>query len=553
MSRRPCHPPILLLAMGLLLFLLGPAAAIASEQGSSLRSIYDARAFGAAGDGKTVDTKAIQSAVDAAAEAGGGTVCLHGGVFLSGTICLRSNVTLHIEAGAILRGSRNIEDYPDHTPQIIYLYRPRFTKSLLYAERAENIALTGRGTIDGQGEHFPARPGDDKGRPYILRFSECQNVRVRDLTFHNSARWLSHYLACANVAIDGITIRSRIRENRDGIDIDSCDGVRISNCDLYCGDDAIVLKATAQRVCRRVTITNCVLSSMASALKLGTESNGGFEDIVISNCSVHETGYSGIGLMSVDGGTLQRICISNISMADVKVPIFIRLGNRARPIPGAEPPGMGAVRNIIIRGVQASNVGNVGCSITGIPGHAVENVTLQDIRIRYEGGGTRQDAGRKIREKETSYPSGKMFGILPAYGVYCRHVKGLKLHNLDLSFEQEEQRPAIVCDDVAELDLFGLRAHTSPTAEAQVRLQNVRGALIHGCRPEAPMAAFARIEGKESAAITILGNDLQQAGRIFSTPGDVSSGAVSIGENILSSTERPATNGAAKRNAGPGT
>jgi len=483
----------------------------AATPGGSPEGIYDVRAFGAVGDGDTLDTDSIQQAIDAAADAGGGTVGLRGGTFLSGTLVLRSNVTLAIEAGAILRASRDIADYPDHTPQIVYLYQPRFTKSLIYAEGAENISLVGRGLIDGQGEHFPARPGDDKARPYILRFSECRNVHVRDLSFRNSARWLSHYLACENVVIDGITIHSRIRENRDGIDIDSCSGVRVSNCHIETGDDAIVLKATANRPCRRVTISNCVLSSMASALKLGTESNGGFEDVTISNCTIFDTGYSGIGLMSVDGGTLDRVSISNITMNNVKVPIFVRLGNRARPIPGAEPPGVGAARNITISNVQAGGVGNVGCSITGIPGFPVEAVTLQNIRIRYEGGGTAEDAARQIPELEGSYPSGKMFGTLPAYGLYCRHVKNLRLHNLDLGCEAADQRPALVCDDVHDLDVFGLRATANSTTEAVIRFNNVQDAMLHGCRPQERVAAYLRVEGEQSRAIAVVHNDLNKA------------------------------------------
>lgn len=507
-----------------------PVAARAADGETCSPRPYDVRAYGASGDGKTVDTIAIQKAVDAAARDGGGTVCLAQGVFLSGTIVLKSHVTLHVAAGAVLRGSRDISDYPDHTPKIIYLYRPRFTKSLIYAERVENIALTGRGTIDGQGEHFPARPGDDKGRPYIVRFSECKNVQVRDLTFRDSARWLSHYLGCENVVIDGITIHSRIRENRDGIDVDSSTDVRISNCSIFSGDDAIVLKATAAgRPCRRVTITNCVLSSMASALKLGTESNGGFEDIVIANCTIYDSGYSGIGLMSVDGGTLDRVSISNVTMSNVRVPLFIRLGNRARPIPGADPPGMGALRNVTISNVQAGGADMIGCSITGIPGFPVENVTLDNIRVRFAGGGTQDDATRSVPEKEGSYPSGKMFGTLPAYGLYCRHVKNLKLHNLDFQLDDEDQRPAVVCDDVAGLDLFGLSTAPSRATGPLIGLRGVRGALVHGCRPHGPLETFLRVEGSRSSGIALLGNDLRDVKSPFQSAEEVPGGAVDAG------------------------
>jgi polygalacturonase len=250
---------------------------------------------------------------------------------------------------------------------------------------------------------------------------------------------------------------------------------------------------------------------MASALKLGTESNGGFEDVTISNCAIYDTGYSGIGLMMVDGGVLNRVSISNITMTNVKVPIFVRLGNRARMIPDTEPPGMGGLRNIMISNVQASGADEVGCSITGLPGFPAQNVTLQNIRIRYQGGGTRDDASREIPEKEASYPSGKMFGPLPAYGFFCRHVQNLKLHNLDLECEGEDQRPAIVCDDVQELDLFGLRASVLPAADTVVRLKNVRGALIHGCRPHGEINTFVGVEGSQSSDIALINNDLRRA------------------------------------------
>ena len=457
--------------------------------------VYDVREFGAVGDGVTLDTPAIQKAVDACADAGGGKVHLQGGTFLSGTIRLKSNVTLHIESGATLLGSTNIADYPDITPEIIYLYRARFTKYLIYAERAENIGLAGRGVIDGQGHHFPAHKGGDKGRPYILRFSECKNVRVENLSFRDSARWLSHYLACENVTISGVSIFAKIRENRDGIDIDSCQDVRISDCRIDTGDDAIVLKATTERPCRRVVVTNCVLSSMASALKLGTESNGGFEDIAVTNCIIHDTGYSGIAIEMVDGGVLDRVTISNITMKNVKAPIFVRLGNRARPIPDLPPPGMGALRNVIISNVQATGADMMGCSITGIPGFPVENVTLSDVRIESSGGGTLEDARREVPEKIDSYPSGKMFGTLPAYGFFCRHVTNLRLHNVDLSFDEDDHRPAIVCDDVRDLDIFSLRAEVSPEADSVLRFRGVHGALIHGCRHTMEADRFLQLEG----------------------------------------------------------
>jgi polygalacturonase len=441
------------------------AAGVALGEGQR----WSPRDYGAKGDGVALDTKAIQAAVDACAQAGGGTVRLAEGIYLSGTIRLRSNVTLSLANDAVLRGSANIADYESIAPQVNYLYKARFTKSLIFAERQENIGLAGEGVIDGQGTLFPARNGDDGGRPYLIRFSECKKVRVSGLMFVNSARWLSHYLACEDVEIERVTIRSRIRANRDGMDIDSCDGVRIRDCSIYSGDDAIVLKSTVSgRPCRNVEVTDCRLSGAPSCLKLGTESQGGFEHVRFSDCFLYDA-RDGIAIEEVDGGVNRDVCVSNIVMRDVATPIFIRLGNRANPVPGDPVPGVGRLRDVAIRNVVASKAGKIGCSVTGLPNQPVENVTLEQIRIRFAGGGAAEDAARAVKEKAEAYPKGEMFGTLPAYGFYCRHVSGLTLRAIDVSYEQEDARPAVIADDVAGLEVEGLKAQVKEGVEKLVK------------------------------------------------------------------------------------
>ncbi|MHC4808427.1 MAG: glycoside hydrolase family 28 protein, partial [Planctomycetota bacterium] len=263
-----------------LLCLLAAASAFGAEK------VYDVCDYGARTDGKTLCTKSIQRAIDECARDGGGTVYFPRGTFLSGTIYMKSGVTLRLDVGCTLLGSADLKDYPP-TVQAFRSYTDNYTdKSLIYGENLERIAITGKGTIDGQGQAFK---GPYKVRPYMIRFIQCRNVTVENVTIRNSPMWVQHYLACDDVRISGITVRSVVNANNDGINIDSCHRVIISDCNIRSGDDAIVLKSTSARPCRNVTVSNCVLSTRCNALKMGTESNGGFENIVITGCSIYDT------------------------------------------------------------------------------------------------------------------------------------------------------------------------------------------------------------------------------------------------------------------------
>ncbi len=445
-------------------------------------TVYDVRDYGAKADGKTLCTKSIQRAIDQCAKDGGGTVYLGQGTFLSGTIYMKSGVTLKLDVGCTLLGSKNLKDYPETVPAF-RSYTDNYTdKSLIYGENLERIAITGKGIIDGQGGSFKGPyKVRYKMRPYIIRFIQCRNVTVKDVTIRNSPMWVQHYLACDDVHISGITVRSVVNANNDGINIDSCHRVIISDCNIRSGDDAIVLKSTSARLCRNVVVSNCVLSSRCNALKMGTESNGGFENIVITGCSIYDTRLAGVALEIVDGGTMDGIVVSNITMNKIGAPIFLRLGNRARPFKkDMAKPGIGIMRNITISNIEATGANATGCAISGLPEAVIENVTLSNIRLSFEGGGTKQDAGRAVPEKPRDYPEYSMFGRLPAYGFYCRHVKGLKLLNVQLQLAKSDQRHGIVLEDVEDALIDGLVAPHSAGANSIVRLTDVKKVFIRG-------------------------------------------------------------------------
>lgn len=419
----------------------------------------DVTQFRADPTGKRLSTSAIQAAIDAASRTGG-TVRFPAGTYQSGTLTLKSNVCLHLESGAVLRGSRDLADYPSRVPKI-RSYTDTYTeRSLLYAEDAENIAIEGHGLMDGQGASFH---GPYKVRPYMIRMINCRHVSVSDVTLIDSPMWVQHYLACDDVSIRGVNVRSRVNSNNDGIDIDACHHVRISDCDIWSGDDAIVLKSTLDRPARDVVVTNCVLSSRCNALKLGTETNGGFENIAISNCTVYETRLSGVALEIVDGGTLDRVLVSNVVMNNVGAPVFVRLGDRGRPFAeGGLRPGAGRLRNVILRDIVASGGSRVGCAISGIPDHQIEELTLDNVHLEFVGGGTKADADRDPPENADRYPEHSMFGALPAYGLFCRHVRNLRLHAVETRFRETEERPGLVCRHVTGLRLSDCQFQGAP-------------------------------------------------------------------------------------------
>ncbi len=505
---------------------------------------FNVRDFGAKGDGTTLDTKAIQTAIDKAAARGGGTVLLPPGTYLSGTIFMKSNIALHIDAGATLLGSTNIGDYPRITPEIRSYNDAFHTQSLLYGENLENIALTGRGTIDGQGGAFKVttkkKPDRYRNRPFNIWFVSCRYVLVEDLMLTNSAMWMQQYLACDYITIRGLRVFNHCNLNNDMIDIDGCRNVVISDCFGDSDDDAITLKSTSGRMTENVTITNCVISSHVNAIKLGTESHAGFRNINISNIVVKPSesdtlmygvpaGLGGITLGMVDGGILEGVTISNVRIDGAKTPIFMRLGDRGRVYKeGMARPGVGIFRNVTISNVIATGAGDTGCSITGIPGHDVEDITLENIRITFSGGGTQEDAQKEVPENREGYPGSGIFGKLPSYGFFIRHARNVTLDNIDLSFEKPDHRFALICDDVQELDIHGFRVQGTDRAEALVKLTNTRDVIMSRCRVPQPVKAFLLVAGGSSANIRVFASDVQKAETVFTIAKEVEGEVVRV-------------------------
>jgi polygalacturonase len=424
------------------------------------------KSAGAVGDGKTLDTASIQKAIDRAATSGGGTVTLPAGQYLCGTIVLKDNITLHLDEGAELLGTPDLSQYKNLDPFKDGLGAEVGT-AFVVAVDAKNVTIEGKGTLNGNGKAVAAAKsfkGEGWGfRPMLLRLVRCENVKLQDVTLRDSASWTTNFFQCKTVTADHVTINSHVAPHNDGFDIDSCDTVTITYCDVESGDDAMCLKSTAGAVCRNISASDNRLKSNQGAIKLGTESYGGFEHVRISDCQIRDTKNGGIKVLCVDGGTLSDVIISDITMDNVKTPIFVRLGVRQKTFrSGDEKKPIGALKDVTIKNVKAKADPNsqimppTGIFITGIPDHRIENLTLENITIDLAGGGTAQDANAKVDEKPDTYPEINRFGkTLPAYGVFARHVNGLKLTDITCNLASPDARPGLVCEDVDNIDVSG--------------------------------------------------------------------------------------------------
>ena len=493
---------------------------------------YNIMQYGAKSDTTYLSTKAIQAAIDEAFNNGGGRVVFPAGSYKSGSVILKDNVDLHISSGAIWYGSQNISDYEQIKIQYVSLRTIEKTRQLIFAERAVNIAITGHGTIDGQGEVFKKEGNNDEGvgRPHLIRFSECQDVRIFDVTMRNAGAWMQHYLVCERVYIKGIKVFNRVNFNNDGIDIDGCNLVTISDVIIDSDDDGITLKSTSERPCENIVITNSIISSHCNAIKLGTETNGGFKNITISNCIIKPSevkgkiyygvrgGKSAISLQIVDGGTMDGITISNIFADSAAVPLFIRLGDRARPYRSDKPVDkVGSIKNISINHFQAINAQKIGSSILGIPGHPIENVKLSNISFTYSGGGTVEESLRAIPEMIDAYPEAVNFGPLNAFGLNIRHAINIEIHNSHFTTSEADYRPSIFIDRVNDVTITGLHLSGKGNREASIRYLEGKGLKVINSISNESASNFISIVNPDQKDFVLVNNVLFGDGKIINT------------------------------------
>ncbi len=478
--------------------------------------------FGATSDTLKLNTQIIQSAIDQLYNEGGGTVVIPAGRFLTGTLYLKDNVELNLKQGAILYGNTNPLDYPENELKI----KPGTARALIYANGQKNISITGQGTINGLGNSSVWLKGDNAaGRPKIIYFVDCQNVLVDGITMTNAAFWVSDFLACDYVKINGIKIYSYGNHNNDGIDIDSRNVV-ISNCIIETDDDALCFKSHIHdRPCENITVTNCVLASNCNGIKFGTASHGGFKNISVTNCIVKRpvednirlwhkhiegidsghTVISGIALEMVDGGIMDQIKISDIIMDGVQTPIFIKLGDRKRY---NDTPGQ--MKNIQINNIVARNASLISSSITGFPGHKIQNISISNIDISYKGGGTEKHHQYVVPENEKGYPENRMFGhYLPAYGFFIRHVEGLRMQNINLSLSQPDARSVIRMDNVSDIKISNFKADNPVSNVPIIEINEGNDILISESYGWKNHPVFISI-GENSTNINLLNNDLSK-------------------------------------------
>ena len=425
--------------------------------------IFKVEDFGAKGDTTTNNTIAIQNTINACSNYGGGRVLFSKGAYMTGTIILRSNVMIEVLKDAKIIGSVHLNDYPEKREAFksvnseIHKYR----LSLIYAEACTNVGISGKGEIYFRGEksNFPGdeTTSDIVGRPFGIRMIDCKNIVVEDIYLHNSAAWMQSYLKCENLIFDSVKVLNQANYNNDGLDIDGCKNVVVKNCFINSEDDAMCLKGSSGIANYNILIQNSVFITSCNALKIGTDTRSNFYNIIARNLKIggipdslyviksHEAS-TGITLATVDGGNVDKILISNVEINRTRCPIFLRIGNRMRVLPNTLTPNVGELKNIIIQNITGNNNFIQGSLITGINGHPIQNITINNYKINFIGGGDSTLLNRTVPDKENGYPDAQSFlkDGLPANGFYIRNANNISFNKAQVIASKPDKRPFLI-------------------------------------------------------------------------------------------------------------
>jgi polygalacturonase len=418
--------------------------------------------YGAKGDGQTMNTAAIQQAIDACSSRGGGVVLFSKGDYLTGTIQLRSGVMIEVARGARILGSTDINDYPEMIEEFKSVMSENygFRQSLIYAENAERIGIRGAGEIYFRGEKrnfsSPETTGPIQNRPVGIRMIACSQVVLQDIYLHNAASWMQNYIVCRDLIFDDIRVVNQANYNNDGLDPDGCTNLIVRNCFINAEDDAMCLKGASSRPSQNILIENSTFVSTCNAFKIGTDTQGDFKNIVVRQVTLGgvpdgevtiagQEASTGITLASVDGGDVSDILLQDVTINQARCPIFIRIGDRGRVMPGVAKPAPGELHDIIIEHVRGERNFRQGSFISGIYGHPIRRVYINDCHLSMEGGGTADMTIQTIPELEAGYPDAHKFlkKGLPSYGFFLRHAQDITILDTEITPKYPDERPEL--------------------------------------------------------------------------------------------------------------
>jgi polygalacturonase len=483
------------------------------------------RDYGATGDGQTLDSPAIQATIEACYQAGGGTVYIPAGSYVTGSLFLKSNITLYLDAGAALLGSQEIADYPAIDSRWEGASRKAHAP-LIGGDDLENIAVVGRGTIDARGEFWWRMHRErtlEHPRPRLISFGRCTNVLIEGITLTNSPSWTLHPFNCENVTVNKVTIINPANSpNTDGINPESCRNVHIANCHVDVGDDCMTIKSGTEHdserlsPCENITVTNCTMVHGHGGVVIGSEMSGDVRNVVISNCIFMGTDR-GIRLKSrrERGGVVEDIRVTNVVMKEVLCPFIMNLfygcgawgsDKISDKAPWPVNEGTPRFRRIQFSDVTAREVQYAAAFIYGLTEMFVEDVSFSDVAVSMA---LDAEAGDPAMAPDME--------PMQRAGFFACNARGLRFHNVEVT---DHLGPALILTDVEDVEIGNCTTHT-PNHAPVIHMKNVDDAFVHGCRAMAGTGTFLRIEGSDTQGIVLSGNNLSRAEEATSLAQDV--------------------------------